>query len=157
MGRGYGSRTLSIPAIRSFISSVTMSRWDTYLYPVRYLSLNAKIGHRMPRRGQNSSPALTALVLRKPLRAMPSGLKISTSPDVSWFLPWEKWSSIYAENAACANFGYWTDNSTTACFDTHNASSPIFTDQSVNNTVDRQWQWFLCNEPLFYWQEYVTS
>lgn len=58
---------------------------------------------------------------------------------------------------ACANYGYWSDQSTTACFDTYNASSPIFTDISVNNTIDRQWQWFLCNEPLFYWQEYVTT
>jgi hypothetical protein len=57
---------------------------------------------------------------------------------------------------ACANYGYWSDPSTTACFNTYNASSPIFTDVSVNNTVDRQWQWFLCNEPLFYWQEYVV-
>lgn len=56
---------------------------------------------------------------------------------------------------ACANYGYWSDPLTTECFDTYNASSPIFTDVSVNNTIDRQWQWFLCNEPLFYWQEYV--
>ncbi|KAJ5390371.1 uncharacterized protein N7496_001439 [Penicillium cataractarum] len=58
---------------------------------------------------------------------------------------------------SCANYGYWTDESTTACFNTYNASSPIFTDTSVNNTVDRQWQWFLCNEPLFYWQDGAPS
>ena len=53
----------------------------------------------------------------------------------------------------CANYGYWKDNRTVACFDTHNPSSAIFTDTSVNNAVDRQWQWFLCNEPFFWWQE----
>ncbi|KJK61557.1 Serine carboxypeptidase S28 [Aspergillus parasiticus SU-1] len=53
----------------------------------------------------------------------------------------------------CASYGYWTDNRTVACFDTHNPSSAIFTDTSVDNAVDRQWQWFLCNEPFFWWQD----
>jgi hypothetical protein len=55
--------------------------------------------------------------------------------------------------ADCASYGYWTDKWSVACFDTHNASSPLFTDISVRNGVDRQWQWFLCNEPFFWWQE----
>ena len=33
------------------------------------------------------------------------------------------------------------------CFDTYNASNPMFTDVTLANTIDRQWQWFLCNEP----------
>jgi len=30
------------------------------------------------------------------------------------------------------------------CFDTYNASSPLFSDISVDNTYDRQWDYFLC-------------
>lgn len=59
------------------------------------------------------------------------------------------------ERAACASYGYWTDQYTTECYDSHNASSPLYTDTSVYNTVDRQWMWLLCNEPLFYWEEYA--
>lgn len=54
---------------------------------------------------------------------------------------------------SCASFGYWTDPTTTACFDTFNASNPFFTDQTVGNTINRQWNWFLCNEPFFWWQD----
>lgn len=53
----------------------------------------------------------------------------------------------------CAGFGYWKDEREIACFDSFNASSPLFTDTRVNNTVDRQWNWFLCNEPFAYWQD----
>ncbi len=57
----------------------------------------------------------------------------------------------------CAGFGYWTDKYNVACFDTYNASSPMFTDTSLSNTVDRQWQWMLCNEPFGYWQDGAPS
>ncbi|KAF7169373.1 hypothetical protein CNMCM6106_004298 [Aspergillus hiratsukae] len=53
----------------------------------------------------------------------------------------------------CANYGYWTDEYSIDCFDTYTRSSPMFTDLSLNNTVNRQWVWFTCNEPLFYWQD----
>lgn len=36
--------------------------------------------------------------------------------------------------------------------DTYNTSNLIFTDHAVNNNIDRQWVWMLCNEPLSYWQ-----
>ncbi|EPS30153.1 hypothetical protein POX_b02836 [Penicillium oxalicum] len=68
-----------------------------------------------------------------------------------------KWFKTEYLPGSCANYGYWSDPMTTDCFNTYNASSPIFTDVSVNNTVDRQWQWFLCNEPLFYWQDGAPS
>jgi hypothetical protein len=59
-----------------------------------------------------------------------------------------KWMSSIFIPGYCANtFGYWTDPNDVSCFDTYNASSPIFTDYSLSNTVDRQWTWFLCNEP----------
>lgn len=53
----------------------------------------------------------------------------------------------------CASYGYWTAEREVACFDSFNASSPIFTDLTVGNAVDRQWNWFLCNEPFAYWQD----
>lgn len=52
----------------------------------------------------------------------------------------------------CAGYGYWEGNYSTACFDTYNASSPIFADTSLSNQYDRQWEWMLCNEPFGYWQ-----
>ncbi|POR33927.1 Thymus-specific serine protease [Tolypocladium paradoxum] len=39
-----------------------------------------------------------------------------------------------------------------ACYDSYDKSSPMYTDTSVNNTANRQWMWFLCNEPFEYWQ-----
>lgn len=41
----------------------------------------------------------------------------------------------------------------TACFDTYNASSPLYTDTSLSNPIDRQWVWMTCNEPFGYWQD----
>ncbi len=31
------------------------------------------------------------------------------------------------------------------CFDTYNVSNPLYADLSVDNTYDRQWDWFLCS------------
>lgn len=55
----------------------------------------------------------------------------------------------------CASYGYeeWSDEYSTGCMDTYNASSPLFTDLTVSNPIDRQWNWFLCNEPFAYWQD----
>ncbi|KAJ5107885.1 Peptidase S28 [Penicillium angulare] len=68
-----------------------------------------------------------------------------------------KWFKTVYFPGSCAGYGYWTSSTTTACYDTYNASSPVFTDLAVNNTIDRQWQWLLCNEPLFYWQDGAPS
>ncbi|KAI9927094.1 hypothetical protein MW887_003477 [Aspergillus wentii] len=64
-----------------------------------------------------------------------------------------KWFNTTMLPGYCADYGYWKDEWSVACFDTHNASSPLFTDTSVENQMDRQWQWFLCNEPFFWWQD----
>ncbi|KAF2716554.1 serine carboxypeptidase [Polychaeton citri CBS 116435] len=55
----------------------------------------------------------------------------------------------------CESYGYPEFNGTynTACFDTYDPSSPLFTDTSLSNEVDRQWFWMLCNEPFGYWQD----
>lgn len=53
----------------------------------------------------------------------------------------------------CANYGYTTDDDDISCFDTYDPNSPLFTDTSLSNTIDRQWNWMLCNEPFGYWQD----
>ncbi|KAF3763262.1 hypothetical protein M406DRAFT_356989 [Cryphonectria parasitica EP155] len=61
----------------------------------------------------------------------------------------------YIVDGACASYGYdvWTDEWDVGCFDTYNASSPFFTDRSVDNIYNLQWNWFLCNQPFAYWQD----
>ncbi|KAI5357330.1 putative peptidase S28, alpha/Beta hydrolase [Septoria linicola] len=55
----------------------------------------------------------------------------------------------------CSAYGYPEFNSTnnTLCFDTYNATSPLYTDTTLSNVVDRQWVWMTCNEPFGYWQD----
>jgi len=55
----------------------------------------------------------------------------------------------------CEAYGYadWQGEMNVQCFNTHNASSPMYTDHTLSNGFDRQWQWFLCNEPFGYWQD----
>lgn len=36
---------------------------------------------------------------------------------------------------------------------TYDNQSLLYTDTSVDNVIDRQWQWLLCNEPFAYWQD----
>lgn len=55
----------------------------------------------------------------------------------------------------CENFGY-TGEYNIDCFDTYNASNTYYTDYTVSNSWDRQWNWFLCNQPFGYWQEFVS-
>ena len=68
-----------------------------------------------------------------------------------------KWTKTKLVPGYCAGYGYWTGENDTSCFDTFNASSPLFTDRSVNNSIDRQWNWMLCNEPFAYWQDGAPS
>lgn len=53
----------------------------------------------------------------------------------------------------CQKYWYsdWNDTLSVACFDSYNKTSPIMTDWSADNPF-RPWMWFLCNEPLCYWQ-----
>lgn len=48
--------------------------------------------------------------------------------------------------------GYFGGGLNTECFDTYNKSNPFFTDTSLSNTANRQYQWLLCNEPLGWWR-----
>jgi hypothetical protein len=75
------------------------------------------------------------------------GLETALAGYAAWF------TDIYLPTA-CMDYGYADFNSTnnTLCFDTYNASSPLFTDTSLSNQIDRQWVWMTCNEPFGYWQ-----
>ncbi|KUJ21682.1 uncharacterized protein LY89DRAFT_729195 [Mollisia scopiformis] len=52
----------------------------------------------------------------------------------------------------CQYYGY-TDERDLSCFDTYNASMSFYTDYTVGNPWNRQWNWFLCNQPLDFWQD----
>ncbi|KAI9742271.1 MAG: hypothetical protein M1818_004171 [Claussenomyces sp. TS43310] len=54
----------------------------------------------------------------------------------------------------CQALGYEDgDDYNVACFDTYNVSNPLYTNYTVRNPFDRQWNWMLCNEPFAYWQD----
>ena len=78
----------------------------------------------------------------------PDGVGLATALE-----GYAAWSKAELIPGYCANYGYWTNQYDLGCLDTYNASSPLFTDIAVNNTIDRQWNWFLCNEPFAYWQD----
>lgn len=63
------------------------------------------------------------------------------------------WTADVMLPYTCEDTGYYSGVNNTDCFDTFNASSPYLTDTGVNNTFSRQWMWFLCNEPLGFWQD----
>lgn len=44
-----------------------------------------------------------------------------------------------------------------SCMDTYDPHSPIYTDTSLSNTLDRQWVWMTCNEPFGYFQTGAPS
>lgn len=54
----------------------------------------------------------------------------------------------------CMDYGYkdWENDTSVGCLETYNTTSVMYTDMTVENGINRQWFWFLCNEPLFYWQ-----
>lgn len=61
-----------------------------------------------------------------------------------------KWTPTFVYGW-CRQFGY-KSNTTLECFDTYNASNLYFANRTVGNGADRQWNWMLCNEPFYYWQ-----
>ncbi|KID93234.1 Peptidase S28, partial [Metarhizium majus ARSEF 297] len=74
---------------------------------------------------------------------------VGTSRALDGFAKWSR--EVYLPGV-CAEYGYWSDNNTVACLDMNDKNSPLYKDLSVNNTLNRQWYWFLCNEPLEFWQ-----
>ncbi|KUI61468.1 putative serine protease EDA2 [Cytospora mali] len=65
------------------------------------------------------------------------------------------WVSEYLVPGYCESYGYqdFDGEYNLECFDSYNASSPIYTDWTMDNVVDRQWEWLLCNEPFAFWQD----
>ncbi|KAL1890725.1 hypothetical protein Sste5346_008049 [Sporothrix stenoceras] len=45
-----------------------------------------------------------------------------------------------------------TDSPIATCLNSFNSSSIIYTDRAVNNSMNVQWSWMLCNEPFGWWQ-----
>jgi hypothetical protein len=75
------------------------------------------------------------------------GLETALAGYASW------WKDVYLPGT-CEAYGYEVFNGTynTYCFDTYDPTSPLYTDTSLSNKVDRQWVWMTCNEPFGYWQ-----
>jgi hypothetical protein len=65
------------------------------------------------------------------------------------FATW--WKDVFFPGS-CEVLGYFKGKYNAECYDSYNASNPVFTDMSLASTLDRQWQWMLCNEPFGYWQ-----
>lgn len=52
---------------------------------------------------------------------------------------------VYVAQGPCDG-QYWADGSL-ACLNTHNLTSPIYTDRTIANKANIQWEWMCCNEP----------
>ncbi|KAL5353067.1 hypothetical protein ACLOAV_001097 [Pseudogymnoascus australis] len=63
-----------------------------------------------------------------------------------------KWVKEVFLPESCQIFGY-KDPMSIECYDTYNPQNKLFTDRTVRNAIDRQWQWMLCNEPFGWWQD----
>ena len=63
------------------------------------------------------------------------------------------WNQDFFPDYCYDTFGYFGKGKNTDCLNTYNTSNPIFTDTSLSNTGDRQWEWILCDWPLGYWQD----
>ncbi|RAO73404.1 uncharacterized protein BHQ10_009416 [Talaromyces amestolkiae] len=83
-----------------------------------------------------------------PVHASAAGVGVTKA--LEGYAQW--WTTSYFPGD-CASYGYWTDKYETACFDTYNSSNPLYADKSINNLIDRQWIWLLCNEPFGAWQD----
>ncbi|KAI2634610.1 serine carboxypeptidase S28-domain-containing protein [Xylaria nigripes] len=64
-----------------------------------------------------------------------------------------KWFTEASLPGFCESFGYFQGEFNTECFQSLNASNPIYHDLTLHNTINRQWNWMLCNEPFEYWQD----
>ncbi|KAI1336692.1 putative serine peptidase [Xylariaceae sp. FL0016] len=92
-------------------------------------------------------PNSTNSTVHNALSASGIGLKRALPNFATWFR--REYLPQY-----CARIGYedWQDPNSILCFDTYNASSPMFTDWSASNKLDRTWVWMTCNDPFFYYQ-----
>jgi hypothetical protein len=63
-----------------------------------------------------------------------------------------KWMNETMIPGYCAGYGY-EEERELACMDTYDETNLLFTNHAVDNAIDLQWQWMLCNEPFDYWQD----
>jgi hypothetical protein len=65
------------------------------------------------------------------------------------------YASWIKENVAvpdeCTFYGY--EEGDLGCLNSFDPNNLIFTNLTVDNPGNRQWNWILCNEPLNYWEE----
>jgi hypothetical protein len=64
-----------------------------------------------------------------------------------------KWFKEIQLPGFCEGYGYFSGKYNTECFQALNASNPLYSDLTVRNAGNRQWNWMLCNEPFEYWQD----
>ncbi|KAG5962519.1 hypothetical protein E4U58_003850 [Claviceps cyperi] len=79
----------------------------------------------------------------------PEGVRLNKALDS--FTRWTKEKLIPNK---CNGYPYWAnqDNYSVECFDHNSPQNPMFHDTSVENWVNRQWEWIICNEPYECWQ-----
>ncbi|XDG03846.1 hypothetical protein ABKA04_003461 [Annulohypoxylon sp. FPYF3050] len=85
----------------------------------------------------------------------PSNSSSSCGVGLRKALPnYAKWYKSQYLPGRCNELGSttWISQMDVGCFDTHNASSPMYTDMSEANPFDRTWLWMTCNDPFFWWQ-----
>ncbi|KAK6535704.1 hypothetical protein TWF694_002154 [Orbilia ellipsospora] len=94
----------------------------------------------------------TAAGNNRTIHGIPGAEGVGLQKALEGYAAWMKFSLI---PDYCKNLGYseWTNTNDTGCFNSYDASSPLYTDTSLSNQVDRQWVWMTCNEPLGYWQD----
>ncbi|KAG9190046.1 hypothetical protein G6011_08134 [Alternaria panax] len=82
---------------------------------------------------------------------LPSEDDVGVDKALEGYAKW--WKEVKLPNYG-AKDRYPESNTTnsTGCFNTYNASSPIFTDTTPSNVMNRQWLWMTCNEPFGNWK-----
>jgi len=86
--------------------------------------------------------------------AVPGAGGVGLTKALDGYAQW--WKDIFFPGY-CEGYGYFEGTYNTECLNTYNASNPLFTDSSLANTNNRQWNWMLCNEPFGYWQDGAPS
>ncbi|QKX63870.1 uncharacterized protein TRUGW13939_11041 [Talaromyces rugulosus] len=81
--------------------------------------------------------------------ANPGTRGVGVAKALEGYAQW--WATIFP--GYCASTGYFTSNTSTGCFDTYNATSPMYADTSIGNYANKQWEWLCCNEPFGAWQD----
>ena len=82
---------------------------------------------------------------------LPSEAGVGLDKALEGYAKW--WKETRLPNH-CVSYEYPDFNTTdnTGCFNTYNASSPLFTDTTLGNAMSRQWVWMTCNEPFGNWK-----